>query len=154
ENGHSAIIFLRYGVPPEGDQIMKRRTSITLAYLALVAPALAADPPRPDNLTSRGRNDYVILEPNYQLVLEGVIDGKPARRVVTVTDQTRKFDGVETRTVESLDTLDGQTTRIVREYLAIDQSTHDAYTFGTDVAVYNDVNVSSREGSWRTGKDG
>ncbi len=133
----------------------KSRTSfIALACLGVAGSLQAAEPPRPENLTSRGRNDFVILEPNYQLVLEGLIDGKPASRVVTVTDQTRKFDGIETRTVESLDTLDGRTTRVVREYLAIDLSSHDVYTFGTDVAVYNDVNVSSREGSWRVGRDG
>jgi hypothetical protein len=59
---------------------------------------------------------------------------------------------IETRTVELLDTLDGQTTRVVREYLAIDQSSHDAYTFGTDVTLYTGNKVSRR--SWRAGRDG
>ena len=46
-------------------------------------------------LVATGRNPYFILEPGYVLVLEG--GGE--RLVITVLDQTRTIDGVETRVV-------------------------------------------------------
>src|SRR5690349_6549209 len=49
-----------------------------------------------DHLTSTGRNPFFILEPGYQLVLEGGNE----RLTVTVLDDTKMVDGVETRVVE------------------------------------------------------
>ena len=49
-----------------------------------------------DSLTSTGRNRYFILEPGYQLVLEG----GPERLVISVLNETKVVDGVETRVVE------------------------------------------------------
>jgi len=53
-------------------------------------------PTEPDELVSTGRNPYFILEPGYTLVLEGG-DG---RLTITVLNETKKVDGVETRVVE------------------------------------------------------
>jgi len=51
-----------------------------------------------DNRTfsSVGRNRFFILEPGYQLVLEG----RKEKVVITVLDETKKIGGVETRIVE------------------------------------------------------
>ena len=47
----------------------------------------------PGELVTTGRNPYFILEPGYVLTLE---DGK-TRLVITVLDETRRIDNVETR---------------------------------------------------------
>ena len=51
-----------------------------------------------DELASSGRNPYFILEPGYQLTLEDDAE----RLVITVLNETKKVDGVETRIVEVL----------------------------------------------------
>src|SRR5882724_7004319 len=54
----------------------------------------------PDELASTGRNPYFILEPGYSLVLEG----GNARLTITVLNEVKKIDGVETRVVEERET--------------------------------------------------
>src|SRR5881396_1268589 len=49
-----------------------------------------------DELVSIGRNPYFILEPGYQLVLEG----GGTQLIITVLNETKMVDGVETRVVE------------------------------------------------------
>lgn len=48
------------------------------------------------DLSSTGSNPYFILEPGYQLSFEG----KRANLTITVLDETKTIDGVETRVVE------------------------------------------------------
>src|SRR5262249_44093690 len=67
------------------------------------------------DLVSVGRNPYYILEPGYQLVLEG---GKE-RLVITVLNETKMVDGVETRVVEEHESKDGKVVEISRNYFAI-----------------------------------
>src|SRR5437016_10880559 len=54
----------------------------------------------PDELASTGRNPYFILEPGHTLVLEG----GGAQLIITVLNETKKVDGVETRVVEERET--------------------------------------------------
>ena len=92
-----------------------------------------------DALATTGRNDWFSLEPGYQLLLEGPDkDGKSARLLITVLDQTKKVDGVNTRVVEHRQTTDGAT-KTSRDYFAID-SRNDIYHFG-------------RDGAWTSGKN-
>src|SRR5215510_749178 len=58
----------------------------------------------PAELTTSGRNPYFILEPGYRLILEG---GRE-RLVVTVLDEMKRVDGVDTRIVEERETDNGQ----------------------------------------------
>src|SRR5262245_54108196 len=72
-----------------------------------------------DALSSTGRNNFFVLEPGYQLVLE---DDKE-RLVITVLNETKKVDGVETRVVEERETNDGQLVEVSRNYFAISKRT-------------------------------
>jgi hypothetical protein len=101
-------------------------------------------------LTSTGRNAYFILEPGYQLVLEG---GKE-RLTVTVLNETKTVDGVETRIVEERETNDGALVEVSRNYFAISRKTGNVYYFGEDVDIYKDGKIASHEGSWLAGAMG
>src|SRR5438128_2154131 len=73
-----------------------------------------------DALTSRGKNPYFILEPGYQLVLEG---GKE-RLVISVLNETKMVDGVETRIVEERETKNGKLVEVSRNFFAISKRTN------------------------------
>jgi hypothetical protein len=62
------------------------------------------------NYASTGKNDYFILEPRYQVILEGKEDGKKLQMIMTVLDETKIVDGVETRVVEEKETEFQETT--------------------------------------------
>ena len=101
----------------------------------------------PAQLASTGRNPYFILEPGYHVVLEG----GSSRIVVTVLDETKVVQGVETRAVEERETFKGQVTELSRNYLAIHRQTHDLLQFGEEVSNYRNGKVVSRAGSWMAG---
>jgi hypothetical protein len=101
---------------------------------------------KPD-LTSIGRNPYFILEPGYQLVLEG---GDEVL-TITVLDETKTVDGVETRVVEERETKNGKTAEVSRNYFAISKRTNSVYYFGEDVDEYKEGQVSGHGGSWLAG---
>lgn len=101
-------------------------------------------------LSATGRNPYFILEPGHQLVFE---EGKE-RLVITVLDETKIVDGVETRIVEERETNDGQPVEVSRNYFAISQRTNSVFYFGEDVDMYKDGKVVSHEGAWLAGVNG
>ncbi|HUE13122.1 MAG TPA: hypothetical protein VMR25_03055 [Planctomycetaceae bacterium] len=100
-----------------------------------------------DQLTSTGRNPFFILEPGYQSVLE---EGKD-RMTVTVLDETKIIDGVETRVVEQRVTSDSQLVEVDRDYFAISKRTNSVYHFGADVDVYKEGKLAGHDGSWLAG---
>jgi hypothetical protein len=106
------------------------------------------------NFVSTERSDYFVLEPGYEQVFEGNDKGKPARLVITVLNETKTIDGVETRVVEERESLDGKLIEVSRNYFAIDRTTGDAYYFGEDVDEYEDGKVSGHGGSWHSGEHG
>jgi len=136
--------------------------SLILVLVVVAAPARAADTEgfedkfnvNRDDFATIGRNDYFILEPGYQLVFEGKDGDKPARLAITVLDETRKVDGVETRIIEERETLDGKPIEVSRNFFAIDKKTNDIYYFGEDVDEYKNGKIASHGGAWRSGKDG
>jgi hypothetical protein len=105
-------------------------------------------------LSSRGRNPYFILEPGYTLVLAGKEDGEKVELTVTVLDETKSVDGVETRIVEEKETKNGQLVEVSRNYFAISKRTSDVYYFGEDVDIYKGGKVVSHEGAWLSGVGG
>jgi len=121
-----------------------------LAFVPVV-PAASQDETRPfterflvekSELTSTGRNPFFVLEPGYRLVLEG--KGKKAIRLtVTVLDETKVVDGVETRVVEELETAGDEVIERSRNYFAISRRTNDVFYFGEDTG-----------GAWESGKGG
>jgi uncharacterized membrane protein YkoI len=108
----------------------------------------------PGDLTSTGKNPYFILEPGFALELEGKDDGKKAILTVTVLDETKRVDGVETRVVEERETVDGQVVEISLNYFAISKRTNSVYYFGEDSKEYKDGKVVSQGGSWESGVKG
>jgi len=104
-------------------------------------------PTDPSQLSSKGRNPYFILEPGYRLVLE---EGA-SRITVTVLDETKIVQGVETRVVEERESFKGQTSELTRNYFAIHSQTHDLLHFGEDVTNFRNGKVLNRNGSWLAG---
>ena len=103
-----------------------------------------------DDLVTIGRNPYLILEPGHTLVLEG--DGE--KLTITVLNETKVVDGVETRVVEERETKDGKIAEITRNYLAISKRTNDVFYFGEDADFYKDGKVDNHHGSWLSGVNG
>src|SRR5881628_25844 len=104
----------------------------------------------PDELASVGRNPYFILEPGYTLVLEG----EGARLTITVLNETKTVDGLETRVVEERETKGGQLTEVARNYFAISKRTNDVFYFGEDVDMYKNGKVVNHDGTWLSGVNG
>ena len=101
-------------------------------------------------LATTGRNPYFILEPGYQLVLENGSE----RLIISVLNETKTVDNVETRVVEERETKKGQLVEISRNYFAINRHTNDVYYFGEDVDIYKRGKVVSHEGAWLAGVNG
>jgi hypothetical protein len=101
-------------------------------------------------LSSVGRNPYFVLEPGWTSVLEG----DDATLVITVLDETRIVDGVETRIVEERETERGEIVEISRNYFAISTRTGAVFYFGEEVDTYEGGVATGHEGAWLAGEDG
>lgn len=102
------------------------------------------------NLLTTGRNEYFVLEPGFQLVLEG----DDTRVQITVLDETKTVDGVVTRVVEEREWKDGKLYEVSRNYFAICAQTKDVFYFGEDVDYYEGGSVVKHDGSWLAGVNG
>ena len=101
-------------------------------------------------MQTTGRNPYLVLEPGFQLLLEG----GGTRLQITVLDQTRTVDGVLTRVVEEKEFKAGSVHEVTLSYLALCEQTKDVYYFGEDVDNYRDGKLANHDGSWRAGANG
>lgn len=112
------------------------------------------EPVLPDKakLSSTGKNPYWSLEPGFQHVLEK--NNGADRLTITVLNETKIVDGVETRIIEERETEDGKLIEVSRNYFAASTETGDMYYFGEDVEMYKDGKVTNHEGSWLAGVDG
>src|SRR5215211_5641163 len=106
------------------------------------------------NFSSTGKNSYFILEPGYQVILEGEEDGEKIQLVMTVLNETKVVDGIETRVVEEKETEGGNLVEVSRNYFAICKPTNNAIYFGEDVDMYEDGEIVSHEGAWLAGQNG
>jgi hypothetical protein len=106
------------------------------------------------NFTSTGKNDYFILEPGYQIILEGEEDGEKLQLIMTVLNETKIVNGVENRVVEERETEGGNLVEVSRNYFAICSPANNAIYFGEDVDMYEDGKIVSHEGAWLTGQNG
>jgi hypothetical protein len=102
------------------------------------------------NLAARGRNQYFILEPGYQLTLAAGAE----KLVITVLNETRIVDGVETRVVEERETKNNRIVEVSKNYFAISKSSGDVYYFGEEVDMYKEGKVTSHAGAWLSGVEG
>ena len=128
----------------------------------LIATAFGGDAPKfndtfpveKGDLSPTGKSEYFVLKPGFTAVYEGEEDGKKTVLTITVTQETKTVDGVETRVVEERETMDGKLAEISRNYFAISKKTGDVYYFGEDTDTYKDGKVANHEGSWLSGVAG
>jgi hypothetical protein len=109
--------------------------------------------PQAESFSTSGRNRYFILEPGYQLVLEGKEGVKTVQLAVTVLDETKRVGDVETRVVEERETAGGKLVEVSRNYLAFGVRSRNVYYFGEDVDEYKGEQVS-HGGAWQAGAAG
>jgi hypothetical protein len=102
------------------------------------------------NLLTTGRNEYFVLEPGFQLVLEG----GGTKLEITVLNETKNVDGVVTRVVEEREWKRGKLYEVARNYFAICEQTKDVFYFGEDVDFYENGKVVKNDGTWHAGKKG
>jgi hypothetical protein len=152
---------------------MTRTGNLGLA-IALLAAMLAAGcaPPAPADSTSvpsswqdefglssctlvtTGRARFFILEPGFRLLLTGkTIQGSEEELAVTVLDETRVVDGIETRVVEEREWRDGQLIEVSRNFFAMCEETRDVFYFGEEVDMVQDGQVVRHTGAWLAGED-
>ncbi|HEU4604663.1 MAG TPA: hypothetical protein VFS46_00325 [Nitrososphaera sp.] len=103
--------------------------------------------------TSTGTNPFFILEPGYRLVLAGEEDGELVEMVITVLNEKRIVDGIETRVVEEREWVDGELVEVSTNFIAICGETNSVFYFGEEVDDYEDGELVSHEGEWLAGKD-
>jgi hypothetical protein len=136
--------------------------SIAIAAAVLAAPAAVAQGKGTNspwqeefgiakcNLLTTGRNPYLVLEPGFQLVLEG----GDTKLQITVLNETKMVDGVNTRVVEEKEWKDGKLYEIARNYFAFCEQTKDVFYFGEDVDFYENGKVVKHDGTWHAGRNG
>jgi len=95
-------------------------------------------------LASSGRTRYFVLEPGFQLVLEGKSD----KVIITVLDETKQIGKVTTRVVEEREEKKGKVVEISKNYFAICKNTGDVFYFGEDVDIYSKGKVVKHSGAW------
>jgi hypothetical protein len=101
-------------------------------------------------LQSTGRNTYFVLEPGFQLVLEG----GGGRLAITVLDETKTVTGVTTRVVEEREWKDDELVEVSRNFFAICPTTKDVFYFGEEVDDVRDGQTVGHGGAWLAGENG
>jgi hypothetical protein len=135
-----------------------RQTGIAISLLLASAGALAPQSGEfqavfqidRKTLGTKGSNPYFNLTPGYRLSYK---DGATTD-TLTVLNETKVIDGVETRVVEDREMKNGALVELTRDYYAIDSAINDVYYFGEDVDVYRSGKVVGHEGAWMSGVKG
>lgn len=98
--------------------------------------------------SATGENTYFILQPGFQLVLEGIEDGDTSRVIITVLNETKMIGGIETRVVEENESVNSTTIEISRNFFAYCKETGDMFYFGEEVDMYKNGKLASHSGAW------
>ncbi|MGZ5498220.1 MAG: hypothetical protein ACXWHI_05840 [Candidatus Aminicenantales bacterium] len=106
------------------------------------------------DFVSAGSNTFFRLEPGYRLKLEGREGLRRVTLVITVLEETRLVDGVETRAVEERESKGGRLAEVSQNFFAFNTADQGVYYFGEEVDIYRDGKVVGHEGAWESGKDG
>jgi hypothetical protein len=108
----------------------------------------------PADFTTNIDNPYWPMETGSMWVYRGTEGGEPERIEVTVTNDTKKIDGVTSRVVSDVVTgSDGQLIEKTSDFYAQD-SAGNIWYMGEDTKEYENGKVSSTEGSWLSGVKG
>jgi hypothetical protein len=106
------------------------------------------------DFVSAGSNTYFRLEPGYRLKLEGREGLSRVTLIVTVLDETKLVDGVETRVVEERESKGGKLIEVSRNFFAFNTADRGVYYFGEEVDIYKGGKIVGHEGAWESGKNG
>jgi hypothetical protein len=101
-----------------------------------------------------GTNAFFRLEPGYRLELEGREGLNRVTLIITVLEETRLVDGVETRVVEERETKGGELVEVSRNFFAFNTADGGVYYFGEEVDIYKNGRIVGHEGAWESGKNG
>ncbi len=101
------------------------------------------------NLVTTGQNPFFILEPGFELVLEG----GTTKLMITVLDETMVVDGIETRVVEEREWKNDQLIEVSLNMFAMCEETQDVFYFGEFVDMYTNGELTSHTGQWFAGED-
>jgi uncharacterized Fe-S cluster protein YjdI len=83
----------------------------------------------------------------------GEEDGEELQLVMTVLNETKVVNGIETRIVEEKENEGGNLVEVSRNYFAICKPSNNAIYFGEDVDMYDNGKVMNHEGSWLAGQN-
>lgn len=106
------------------------------------------------DFASEGMNRYFILKPGYQLKLEGQEEGQRVTLFITVLDETKQVDGVETRIVEERELKNGELIELSRNFFALNKKNYGIFYFGEEVDIYKNGKLVGHEGAWQSGENG
>ncbi len=110
--------------------------------------------PKPSNFVARDDNPWFPLKPGTTLKYRGVRDGKRAFEVLTVTNQTKRIQGVATTVVHDSLYLNGKLSEETIDWYAQDKQ-GTVWYFGEYTKTFNAKGqVESRSGSFEAGVDG
>jgi hypothetical protein len=110
--------------------------------------------PKASDFVTRVDNPWFPLKPGTTLKYRGVRDGKRAFEVLTVTNQTKKIQGVATTVVHDNLYLNGKLSEVTIDWYAQDKQ-GTVWYFGEDTKTLNGKGqVESRSGSFEAGVDG
>jgi hypothetical protein len=90
----------------------------------------------------------------FKILIEGKQRGHIARSVLTVLNETKTIDGVETRVAEDNETSEGAQTEVSRNYFAVCNKTNSVFYFGEDVDTYENGQIVAHDGAWLAGQNG
>jgi hypothetical protein len=108
----------------------------------------------PSNFVATIDNPWLPFKPGAVLTYQGTKDGKKARDVITVTNRTEIVAGVTCVVVDDKLWLNGRLEETTLDYYVQDRAGNVWY-FGEDTQELDaSGNITSTEGSWRTGVDG
>jgi hypothetical protein len=98
-----------------------------------------------------GSNTYFILQPEFQLILQGIEDKDTVILKITVLNEIKIVDNVETRIVEEYEAVNGVPIEVSRNYYAYCTETGSIFYFGEDVDIYKNGVVVGHESAWLAG---
>ncbi len=107
----------------------------------------------PADFTTKVDNTYSPLKPGTTLVYEGKTEGIAARKVVTVTHDTRKVMGVKCLVIKDTVAEEGKLVEQTYDWYAQDNK-GSVWYFGEDSKDYKNGKVTTTKGSWEAGVDG
>src|SRR5919197_1927251 len=89
-----------------------------------------------NGFSSTGSNPFFILKPGYKFIYQGEEDGEDVQNTITVLNQTKTVNGIETRVVEERETHDGELAEISRNFFAICKRNNSVFYFGETTDIY------------------